>query len=125
MYNEVLILIIFAFFLDETVNITVLKVTEDKTLKIHENERVWDCGGTRVDDCFKDILKASIVTSDVLEQFRLRHTGEYFEFFPDFEMKKDNKQNTTNSSCNKNARNTSSVLRGIEKQAVKGSNARI
>lgn len=97
MYNEVLILINFAFFLDETVDITVLKVTEDKTLKIHENERVWDCGGTRVDDCFKDILIASIVTSDVLEQFRLRHTGEYFEFFRDFEMKKM----TTNTTHNK------------------------
>ncbi|XP_078325292.1 heat shock 70 kDa protein 12A-like [Crassostrea virginica] len=70
-----------------TVDITVHEVTKDKTLKELERASGGDWGGTCVDNCFEDTLK-DVISSEVMDEFRLKHTGEYIEFFRDFEMKK-------------------------------------
>ena len=74
-------------------DITVHEVTHDKTLKELEKASGGDWGGICVDNYFKNFL-TSVVTSDVMEEFRLKHTGEYIELFRDFEMKK----RTTNTT---------------------------
>ena len=68
-------------------DITVHEVKEDKTLKELEKASGGDWGGTCVDNCFKEKLTC-IVSEEVMEKFRLKYTGEYIEFFRDFEMKK-------------------------------------
>ena len=68
-------------------DITVHEVTHDKTLKELEKASGGDWGGICVDNYFKNFL-TSVVTSDVMEEFRLKHTGDYIELFRDFEMKK-------------------------------------
>nr|XP_022291963.1 heat shock 70 kDa protein 12A-like [Crassostrea virginica] len=67
-----------------TVDITVHEVMKDKTLKELEKASGGDWGGNYVDNRFKDFL-TSVVTSEVMEGFHLRHTGEYIELFQDFE----------------------------------------
>ena len=81
------------FYLGGTVDITVHEVTKDKTLKELEKASGGDWGGTCVDNCFKDTL-VDVITLEVMNEFRLKHTGEYIEFFRDFEMKK----RTTNTT---------------------------
>ena len=67
-------------------DITVHEVTQDKTLKELEKASGGDWGGTRVYNCFVDTLK-DVLSSEVMDEFCLKHTGEYIEFFRDFEMK--------------------------------------
>ena len=63
------------------------EVTKDRTLKELEKASGGDWGGTCVDNCFRDTL-TDVISKEVMEKFRLKHTGEYIEFFRDFEMKK-------------------------------------
>ena len=74
-------------------DITVHEVTKDKTLKELEKASGGDWGGTCVDNSFKEFL-TSVVSVEVMEEFRSKHTGEYIELFRDFEMKK----RTTNTT---------------------------
>ena len=80
-------------YLGGTVDITVHEVTKDKTLKELEKASGGDWGGTCVDNSFEASL-INVISSEVMDEFRLKHTGEYIEFFRDFEMKK----RTTNTS---------------------------
>ena len=77
-------------------DITVHEVMEDKTLKELEKASGGDWGGNYVDNKFKDFL-TSVVTSEVMEGFHLRHTGDYIELFQDFENIK-RKTDTTQQS---------------------------
>ena len=74
-------------------DITVHEVKEDKTVKELEKASGGDWGGTCVDNSFKEFL-TSLVSVEVMEEFRWKHTGEYIELFRDFEMKK----RTTNTT---------------------------
>ncbi|XP_022321479.2 heat shock 70 kDa protein 12A-like [Crassostrea virginica] len=78
---------------DSTVDITVHEVANSRTLKVLEKARVLDCGDFCVDNYFKDIL-TDVVTSDVIEAFRLNHTNEYNNFMQEFQ----NKKRTTNTT---------------------------
>ena len=69
------------------------EVADSRTLKVLEKERIWDCGDFCVDNCFKDIL-TDVVTSHVLEAFRLNHTEEYNNLMQEFQ----NKKRTTNTT---------------------------
>ena len=69
------------------------EVVDSRTLKVLEKARIWDCGDFCVDNCFKDIL-TDVVTSDVIEAFRLNHTEEYNNFMQEFQ----NKKRTTNTT---------------------------
>ena len=68
-------------------------MANSRTLKVLEKARVLDCGDFCVDNCFKDIL-TDVVTSDVIEAFRLNHAKEYHNFIQEFQ----NKKRTTNTT---------------------------
>ncbi|XP_065930987.1 heat shock 70 kDa protein 12A-like isoform X2 [Magallana gigas] len=71
----------------EVVVFTVHEVTKDHHLKELAKASSGDCGGTCVDNDYKNTL-TEILGEDFLEEFRLKYTGEYIELFQDFEMKK-------------------------------------
>ena len=97
-------------------DITVHEVTQDKTLKELEKASGGDWGGTCVDKSFKEFL-TSLVSVEVMEEFRSKHTGEYIELFRDFEMKK--RTTNTTQQTRVTIRMTGTLLEFYEKMKNK------
>nr|XP_022294724.1 heat shock 70 kDa protein 12A-like [Crassostrea virginica] len=70
-----------------TVDIIVYEVTTDQTLKELVKPSGGDWGDTCVDNCFEKTL-IEVISSEVMDEFRLKHTGDYIELFRDFEIRK-------------------------------------
>ena len=91
----------YCLYLGGTVDITVHEVTTDKTLKELEKPSGGDWGGTCVDNCFEETL-IEVISSEVMDEFRLKHTGDYNELFRDFEIRKRKQTISSKQQLNQN-----------------------
>ena len=68
-------------------DISLVEVQKDLTLKVVHKTSKGECGGARVDQSFKEMIEALVNPAD-LEQFALKNALDYIDMFRDFEIKK-------------------------------------
>ena len=74
-------------FIGGTADFTCHEVNPDMTLKELQKPSGGDYGGTTVDNAFRSVLN-KLFGANIINDFKMKHMGEFYELFDRFEVKK-------------------------------------